>query len=160
MKFSNYSRLQPTQFNSPMLPVRPVTLNSFAAFADDSGIPVTRYAPGGDIYSQLVSKYGKDVAAQVYNAAQNGDRASMSQILGSAIPLGQPGGGSIQPLMDDSITDAFIDQITSDPLQAPVDALIGKGSTGTGSLFGTTTSKVILIGGLAAIAYFALSNKH
>jgi len=40
-----------------------------------------RYAPGGDIYSQMVTRYGETGARDLHRAAASGDPAAVNQVL-------------------------------------------------------------------------------
>lgn len=73
-----------------------------------------RYAPGGDIYKSLADKYGNDGAQQVYAAAQTGDFNGEVNAALTAVKYGKP--------LNDSTADIFLDQVTSDPLAAPLES--------------------------------------
>jgi hypothetical protein len=161
MKFSSYPiQGQPSTFLSPMIPSYPVTLNSFAAFAD---APVdTRlagYVAGGPYYNSIAAKYGTDVANQVAVAAANGDRGSMSMILGSAVPLGQPGGGTVAEPLDESMTDALVDQLYNDPLGAPIEQ-VNKVLTNTGNKIASSSgiTGAITLLGVGVLVWFVLAH--
>jgi hypothetical protein len=77
-----------------------------------STIPLSRYAPGGDIYATFANQYGTGAADKIYQAAQTGDRAQLSDAIANA-----NGDGAAQ---DESTADAFFQQITTDPLAAPL----------------------------------------
>lgn len=161
MKFAAYPirRLQPSTFVNTFTPdPTGVTLNSFAAFA----APVSdmdRYDVNGDIYTSIQNTYGTGVADQVTNAAAAGDRGMISQILGSAIPLGKPGGGSVQPQLDTSTSDAFWTQIYNEPLVAPIEAAnrvltsTGKSLASSSGITGTIT-----LVGVGLLVWFVLAH--
>jgi|GEM_PF-4953855 hypothetical protein len=77
-------------------------------------IPVSRYAPGGDIYQALAKDYGTAGAEKVYNAALSGDRGAITDAIVS-VKHGQP--------LNDSTAEIFLQQIISDPLAAPIESL-------------------------------------
>lgn len=117
-------------------------------FAADPGMDVARYQPGGDIYGSLNSQYGPGAADRVASAAMSGSRADVTNAM-AAIRSG-PATGSTSTAVN------FFRQITSDPLQAPIAAALGQGSSGPG-LGGGTTSTVVKgvlgIGALALVLY-------
>jgi hypothetical protein len=81
---------------------------------------IARYQPGGDIYNTLSAKYGFEAAQSIAQAATTGDRAQV----GSAIAAAKGDG----PALDGSTLDAFVTQIETDPLAAPLgtaNSLIG-----------------------------------
>lgn len=154
MKFAAYPvrRVQTSQFGNPMMSAM-VTLNSFAAFADDSGIPVARYQRGGDIYASVSHTYGVNVADQVAAAAANGDRAAISDILGGAAT------GVSQ--LDGSTASIFGDQIMNDPLGAPIEA-VNKALVGAGKAVGDSTgikTALYIAGGIGAILLLLKADK-
>lgn len=160
MKFSAYPvQNQPSTFLSPMIPSYPVTLNSFAAFADSVDPKLAGYVAGGPYYNTIAAKYGTDVANQVAVAAANGDRGSMSMILGSAVPLGQPGGGSVAEPLDESTADAFFTQMYNEPLVAPIEQ-VNKVLTSTGNAIASSpgiTGTITLLG-IGALVWFVLAH--
>jgi len=74
----------------------------------------TRYAPGGDIYQTLKAQYGQGAAERVYRAASGASGETVAEALGVIR------GGEMQ---DDSTWSIFFDQITTDPLAAPIESL-------------------------------------
>lgn len=74
----------------------------------------TRYAPGGDIYASLQKQYGTDAANRMYQAALTedpyDDNATLTQI---------KHGKSL----NDSTASLFIENVTTNPLGAPLDSL-------------------------------------
>lgn len=77
-------------------------------------VPINRYQPGGDIYNTLAAQYGTTAAQQVYQAALTNDRVTITETL-SQIRNGPP--------LNDSIAANFLDQVTTDPLAAPLASL-------------------------------------
>lgn len=74
---------------------------------------IQRYQPGGDIYATLVSQYGQDSANAIAAAALTGDRT----VLGNAIENAK---GIPQNTGSTSTVTNFLQQITTDPLAAPL----------------------------------------
>lgn len=164
LKFATYPVARQTQsvnqFISPMVSNGVITLNSFAAFADSPLPDTARWQPGGDIYTSVNNTYGPDVANQTAAAANNGDQPGISAILGSAIPLGQPGGGSIQPDLDESTSDALWSQLYNDPLGAPIEQA-NKILTSTGNTVASSTgiTKLLVIAGVGGLLYLMFAKK-
>jgi hypothetical protein len=79
-------------------------------------IPVTRYQPGGDIYAQFQSQYSTGAADSIAAAAATGDRTQLANAIANA---------KGNPEMDASTLDAFVTQIETNPLGAPLDSLNG-----------------------------------
>lgn len=77
-------------------------------------IPITLYQPGGRIYNELALRYGVDSANLIARAAATGDRGE----LGAAIARASHGA----PLQD-SLAAIFAEQIITEPLDAPLEAL-------------------------------------
>jgi hypothetical protein len=101
---------------------------------------IQRWQPGGDIYAQVVAAYGVDAANACAAAATTGDRTQVTAALES-IKYGQP--------LQDSTAALFLDQITSDPLAAPLasaDGLIRK------TLLAFAASPFVAIAAVAGIA--------
>lgn len=73
---------------------------------------IARYAPGGDIYNNLLARYGHQAAEEVYWAAKSGDRTQVTDAL-VRVKHGQP--------LNDSVAEIFVEQITTDPLAAPLE---------------------------------------
>jgi hypothetical protein len=71
-----------------------------------------RYAPGGDIYGRIVSTYGPDAANRLYQAAQTGDENGEVNAELTRIKFGKP--------LNDSTASLFVEQVTTDPLAAPL----------------------------------------
>jgi hypothetical protein len=79
-------------------------------------IPISRYSPGGDIYAQIAAESGQAGAQKVYLAALTGDRTSLANARRSL--KGLPPIAASTP----STASEFFDQITTDPLAAPLAA--------------------------------------
>ena len=81
--------------------------------------PVTaaRYEQGGDLYPKLVTQYGQAAADQIAAAAAGGDATDLANALENA--------RNVTPEKDTSTLSIFTDQITTDPLSAPVDYATG-----------------------------------
>ena len=75
---------------------------------------IARYQPGGDIYATLLGQYGTDAANTIAAAAATGDNAAVNQAL-ATVRSG--------PARNDSTLSLFWDQVTTDPLAAPLDSL-------------------------------------
>lgn len=104
-------------------------LDAFGAAPMESSL-AARYQPGGDIYKSVAAAYGAGAANHVASVAFSGDRADVTDAL-TTIRNG-PNTGST------SLVGNFINQITHDPLQAPIAAALGQGSGGPGLGTGTT----------------------
>jgi hypothetical protein len=103
-----------------------------------------RYAPGGDIYADLQTQYGTAAANQVYAAAQTGDNNGEVAAALAQIRYGAPA--------DTSTADAFVDQITTDPLGAP---LSGLNTLLSNSIFDFFKNPAVLVT-LGLIVFFVL----
>jgi len=75
---------------------------------------IQRYQPGGDIYAKLVSQYGATQANAIAQAALTGDRTQITTAIASA-DYGAP--------LNTSTFDAFVTQLETDPLGAPMESL-------------------------------------
>lgn len=69
---------------------------------------ISRYKPGGDIYSGLVEKYGQNLADQAANAADSGDLTAINEILAGA-------------KLNDSFWSNLGGQLYNDPFAAPIE---------------------------------------
>lgn len=123
---------------------RLVGVEGFAASMDQS--LVNRYQPGGDIYANLASTRGAGAADQVAAAARSGSRENVVSTM--ALVNNGPATGST------SVFQNFMQQITTDPLKAPIAAAMGQGSSGPGLGDGSTTGKVIK--GIATLGVIGL----
>jgi hypothetical protein len=75
---------------------------------------IQRYQPGGDLYAQYAAMYGTAGANQIAAAAQTGDRTQITAVL-SQLMFGAP--------FNTSTTSLLVNQLTTNPLQAPVSSL-------------------------------------
>jgi hypothetical protein len=73
----------------------------------------SRYQPGGDIYSKFVSQYGRAGADRIAAA----DASGVPYAVNDALAEVRNG-----PRLNDSTASNFWDQITTDPLKAPLDS--------------------------------------
>ena len=84
-----------------------------------------RYQPGGDIYARLADVYGK--AGADYAAARAGDTVTLNQALSdlkTAARSGTPVAEVANKYTGSTSTlGLFLNQITTDPLAAPLDSL-------------------------------------
>ena len=74
---------------------------------------INRYLPGGDIYAQLESQYGRNAALLASHAAKTGIRQNVTEAL-ARIRNGER--------LDESTASILWGQLTTDPLGAPLDA--------------------------------------
>ena len=74
---------------------------------------IQRYQSGGDIYSALATQLGKAGADAVATAARSGDETQVNAALVTA-KTGAP--------LNTSTVGIFLDQVTTDPLAAPLAA--------------------------------------
>ena len=84
----------------------------------------SRYQSGGDIYSRLEQQYGTAGADKVAAADASGEPYAINQAL-TDLKYGAA--------LNDSTISNFVDQVTTDPLAAPLDAAnkqIGNAVTG------------------------------
>lgn len=97
---------------------------------------LTRYYIGGDLWAQVVTQYGAAAGDQIASAAQTGDgsivNATLSDIRRGTTNANYSTGtapgvnGSINPgLGSTSAADNFLEQITTNPLGAPLDSANG-----------------------------------
>jgi hypothetical protein len=77
-------------------------------------ILINRYQRGGDIYQSLAATYGAANADNIAAAALTGDEAQVNAAIVAA-KYGAP--------LDTSTTHAFVDQVATDPLAAPLAGL-------------------------------------
>jgi hypothetical protein len=109
---------------------------------------IKRYQPGGDIYNTLLNKYGKSIADNVAAAAATGDETAVN----AAIP-GAYSGVVATPL-DTSTASIFTDQILTDPLAAPAEALNNQIGNALKNLFVNPFVLLAAVGiGIAAWMY-------
>jgi|SRR5438876_5644881 len=108
---------------------------------------IQRYQPGGDIYAQLETQYGRTGALLVAQAALTGDRTAITEAL-VRLKYGEP--------LDESTARIFWSQITTDPFDAPLTSL----NKGLGTVFksaglGIFRNPWVLLA-LAAVVFFAI----
>ena len=72
---------------------------------------INRYQPGGDLYLDYVNQYGTAAANTLATAALTGDQTQITAAL-SSIMFGSP--------LPTSTASIFLNQISSDPLAAPL----------------------------------------
>lgn len=92
---------------------------------------ITRYQPGGDIYNALAEQYGLSAADVLAAAAASGDRATLTEALAN-VKYGAP--------LNDSTASILADQLLTDPLGAPLDAL----TSGIDQIFNSEGVKTVL----------------
>jgi hypothetical protein len=105
---------------------------------------LSRYVPGGDVYDAINLAYGIPAADRVQAAAETGDYRNISETLGE-IRNGPP--------LDQSTADAFWNQITTDPLAAPLDYFGAPVSKGIQD----ATSTIVKVALLALAAYVVVN---
>ena len=103
---------------------------------------VDRYLPGGDIFAQLEAQYGFDAAYSIAEAASTADPTAVNAALvkvkfGNNLPT--------------DTFNIFLDQITTDPLAAPLGALDGQLSKAVMNLL----KNPFVLGALALGLFFA-----
>ena len=81
---------------------------------------IARYQTGGDIYATLLAQYGQASADSIAAAARTGD--SNGEV-STAIANARTAAGITKGEQDDSVLDAFGNQIVTNPLGAPLDSL-------------------------------------
>lgn len=77
-----------------------------------------RYAPGGDIHDRLSQRYGDAMASRAYELAEAGDPDALNLFLSNLRQGYPPNRGDL----NESVSDAFLDQLATDPLGAPLDS--------------------------------------
>lgn len=84
---------------------------------------IARYQIGGDIYESLESEFGQTVANQAAAAAATGDNLAVNRVLSNARATVRTGALVLDANFDTRGTGRLLlDQLTSDPLGAPLDA--------------------------------------
>lgn len=104
---------------------------------------IQRYQPGGDIYQTLAGQYGEFAANKVATAARTGDKPAITDALATI-----RNGGALET----STTAIFIDQLITDPLAAPLDAL----DSGVSKLFESSGVKSLLTIAIVGILAFVI----
>lgn len=108
---------------------------------------INRYQPGGDIYAELFASYGQAGADQIAFAAQGGDATDVNAALVN-VKFGQP--------LNDSTLGNFLQQISTDPLAAPIESANGVLKNTVASLFKNPLVPLALL----AVAFFALGGAN
>jgi hypothetical protein len=106
---------------------------------------IQRYQPGGDLYAQYESLYGRNGALLIAQAALSGDRPTITDAIARA---------DYGAALDDSTARLFWSQITTAPFDAPLSALnTGLGNTVGSFLRGVFSNPwVLLAAGLLVFA--------
>lgn len=108
---------------------------------------IQRYQPGGDIYANLESKYGRNGALLVAQAALTGDKFAVNDAL-SRVKFGER--------LDDSTASLFWKQITTDPLAAPLEsANAAIGTIGKSAIFGVLKNPWVLLA-IGVLIFYAV----
>lgn len=104
------------------------------------------YQPGGTAFNQLWGQYGQDVAYAAANAAYEGDRIALSNIIANArdFKSANPGGTS-------TLGNLWT-QVTTNPLAAPLD---GANNVIKNSFLSLLTNPWVLVT-LAALVFFVV----
>lgn len=112
---------------------------------------ITRYRPGGDIYAKLVSQYGTSNADFIARAALTGERAQLTEAI-AQVRNGEA--------LSTNTTAIFLNQLITDPLDAPAD-MVSKAVDNVGKALKSPVTYVV-IGGLvlAGIAIYATSKNR
>lgn len=74
---------------------------------------IQRYQPGGDIFNKLATAYGFDDANAIAAAARTGSETNVTAAIASA---------KYGKSLNDSTASIFLDQITTNPLAAPLES--------------------------------------
>jgi len=104
---------------------------------------IDRYQPGGDIYATLKAKYGDAGAAIVAIAAQSGDRAQVTDAL-ARVKYGER--------LNESTLEIFLNQLATNPLDAPLDTL----DDAVSKLFDSKGVWTLLLVGVAIVIAIAV----
>ncbi len=108
---------------------------------------IARYQPGGDVYAQLESQYGRNGALLIAQAATTGDRDAVNDALERVRGHGEK--------LDDSTARIFWSQITTDPFDAPLQSLNkGLGTIYSSALLGLLKNPWVLLSLAAVVFYF------
>lgn len=102
---------------------------------------INRYQPGGDIYASLETQYGTDKANAIAQAALTGDETKINAALTQA-KYGNP--------LNTSTAGIFYDQITTDPLAAPLASL----NTALGNTIFSFLKNPWVLVTIAAVVFF------
>jgi hypothetical protein len=99
---------------------------------------INRYQPGGDIYSQLAARYGVENANRIAAAAATGDRETLTNEI-AIVRNGE--------FLNESTSMILLDQLATNPLGAPLDAL----NKGVNQIFNSQGVKTILTVAVVAV---------
>ena len=109
---------------------------------------MNRYAPGGDIYVELVSRYGEAAAERVHQASLSGNNQAIAEALGEI---------KVGPARDDSTASLFFKQITTDPFAAP----LASANRGIGTILGSAIKGIfsnpwvlLIVGAIVVIQFW------
>lgn len=81
-----------------------------------------RYFHGGDLYADIENQFGRNVADRAAEAARRDDNGvALREVLTDARQLARS--GEVTPRGSESTTGIFIDQLLTDPLEAPLSGL-------------------------------------
>lgn len=106
---------------------------------------IQRYQPGGDIYAQLETQYGRTGALLVAQAALTADKTAVTEAL-ARLKHGEP--------LDESTARIFWSQVTTDPFDAPLSSLNkGLGTLSTSAIIGLVKNPWVLIAAVVVIFY-------
>ena len=97
---------------------------------------INRYQSGGDIYAALLAKYGQTTADAVAQAALSGDETQVNAALAQGI-YGNP--------LDTSTVSILTQQLATNPLGAPLDAINNVIGNTFSSLFSSKYVVIVLI---------------
>lgn len=110
----------------------------------------SRYSPGGDIYEQIAREVGYEIANRVYSASLSNDDLTLQRALNDYAQARR--GKALARPGSDSTWENFSDQITSDPLAAPLDALNNQ----LGLAVWNVLRNPFVLGAAILVAYFWL----
>ncbi len=96
-----------------------------------------RYAPGGDLYTKASSQYGIGGADKLYQASLSDDPAAMNNAFQNLRGYGAP--------LDESTASIFWDQVTSDPLAAPLESANNQINKAVGNVFKNPAVLIVLV---------------
>ena len=124
------------------------------------------YAVGGDNYNSLQEQFGTDSANYVAAVASQGDQAALNKALSAARSAQRQGTGTAASWdwklnqADPSVLGNFWQQITTDPLAAPLDSLNDQLKKATKNVFVNPMVLLLVVGGLIALVFYfgGLSN--
>ena len=98
---------------------------------------IARYLPGGDIYPQLETQYGRNGALVISQAAATGNRDALTEAFAQVRDGAR---------LDDSTASIFWHQVTTDPFDAPLSDLNkGLGVVGKSAILGLLKNPWVLL---------------